>query len=355
MNPETQKKASPEISVVVPAYNEGAGIGLFLGQLAAQLQTCSPDFEIVVVDDGSRDDTWLRLTEAAAGLPQLRALRFTRNFGKEAAILAGLRHARGGAAIVMDADGQHPVGLLPEMIARWRSGEAQIVAAQKIDRSGDSLAARCNARLFNGLMHALTGLDLAGASDFRLLDRRVVDTLLSFPEKIRFFRGMTVWTGYNTVQLGFEVAPRIAGSSQWSTAQLTRLAITAITSYSAKPLGLIFRLGLLGMVAACVLLLQALYSWRSDIAVSGWTSLTVVVLFFGSANLLGIGVLGAYLAQIFDEIKARPEFLVAESLAPTGGKESEPPASSNGFRPLPMGDQRATDEGVDRLRDIEGV
>ena len=125
---------------------------------------------------------------------------------------------------------------------------------------------------------------------------------------------MTVWTGFTTVQLGFEVAPRIAGTSQWNTAQLTRLAVSAITAYSAKPLGLIFRLGLVGMVAAGLLLLQALYSWAEDIAVSGWTSLTVVVLFFGSANLLGIGVLGAYLAQIFDEIKARPEFLVAERL-----------------------------------------
>jgi glycosyltransferase involved in cell wall biosynthesis len=271
-------------------------------------------FEIVVVDDGSRDATWERLASLRQSHPFLRALRFTRNFGKEAAILAGLRHARGRAVIVMDADGQHPVALLPKMIALWRSGTAQIVAAQKADRGGDGLIVRFNAWVFNKLMRTLTGLDLKGASDFRLLDRRVVDSLLAFPERIRFFRGMTVWTGFNSVQLGFEVAPRIAGESQWSNAQLTRLAITAITSYSAKPLGLVFRLGLLGMVAAGLLLLQALYSWATEIAVSGWTSLTVVVLFFGSATLLGIGVLGAYLAQIFDEIKARPEFLLAETL-----------------------------------------
>ncbi|MCX7172121.1 MAG: hypothetical protein NTY41_18090 [Proteobacteria bacterium] len=170
-------------------------------------------------------------------------------------------------------------------------------------------------------MRLLTGLDLSGASDFRLLDRRVVDALLAFPEKVRFFRGMTVWTGFVTEQLGFEVAPRIAGCSQWSTAQLTRLAITAITSFSAKPLGMIFRLGLLGMLAALLLLLQALYSWVSGIAVSGWTSLTVVVLLFGSATLLSLGVLGAYLAQIFDEIKRRPEFLVQESLGEQPGKD----------------------------------
>jgi len=314
MNVESNKGACPEVTVVIPAYNEAEGIAVFLVQLTATLERCANAFDIWVVDDGSRDATWECLRQLQAGNPKLQALRFTRNFGKEAAILAGLRHARGAAVIVMDADGQHPTALLPEMIALWRTGKAQIIAAHKTDRSGDSLFARCNAWLFNRLMHALTGLDLAGASDFRLLDRRVVDALLTFPERIRFFRGMTEWTGFTTEQLGFEVAPRIAGASQWSTAQLTRLAITAITSYSAKPLGLVFRLGLLGMFAAGLLLLQAIYSWAMDIAVSGWTSLTVVVLFFGSATLLGIGVLGAYLAQIFDEIKARPEFLVAEKL-----------------------------------------
>ncbi len=314
MNADPDRGDRPEVSVVIPACNEAASIRIFLAQLTATLAACAADFEIWVVDDGSRDATWDCLRQLQSVYPQLRGLRFTRNFGKEAAILAGLRHARGRAVIVMDADGQHPTALLAQMIDLWRQGTVEIVAAQKIERSADSLLARTKARLFNALMRALTGLDLAGASDFRLLSRRVVDTLLAFPERIRFFRGMTVWTGFSIAQLGFEVAPRIAGSSQWSSAQLTRLAITAITAYSAKPLGLMFRLGLLGMVAAGLLLAQALYSWATDIAVSGWTSLTVVVLFFGSANLLGIGVLGAYLAQIFDEIKARPEFLVAEKL-----------------------------------------
>ena len=303
-----------KLSVVVPAFNEAEGIAAFLEQLFAVLRGCCSDFEIWVIDDGSCDATWARLCAEQLRYPQLHGLRFTRNFGKEAAILAGLRHARGDAVIVMDADGQHPPALLPELLKPWRSGCAQIVAAKKSRRDHDGWLARFNAYIFNGLMKSLTGLDLANASDFRLLDRRVVDTLLAFPEKIRFFRGMTVWTGYVTAQVDFEVAPRIAGSSQWSTAQLTRLAITAITAYSAKPLGMIFRLGLLGMVAAVLLLLQALYSWLAGIAISGWTSLTIILLFFGSANLLGIGVLGIYLAQLFDEIKRRPEFLVRETL-----------------------------------------
>jgi len=302
----------PEISVIVPAFNEAAGLPVFLKDLFAVLQRSCASFDVWVVDDGSRDGTWDVVRAETAHYPQLRGLRFTRNFGKEAAILAGLRQARGKAVLIMDADGQHPPALVPELLAPWRDGKAQIVAAQKSNRSTDSMRARLSAYLFNGLMRALTGLNLEGASDFRLLDRRVVDTLLAFPEKVRFFRGMTVWTGFSTVNVSFDVAPRIAGDSQWSTAQLTRLAVTAITSYSAKPLGMIFRLGVLGLIAAGLLLVQALYSWVMDIAISGWTSLTVVVLFFGSANLLGIGVLGAYLAQIFDEVKRRPEFLIGE-------------------------------------------
>lgn len=316
--------AAPQqtISVVVPACNEAAGIAAFLQLLFAVLRGCGTGFEVWVIDDGSSDDTWARLCAEQARYPELHGLRFTRNFGKEAAILAGLRAARGDAVIVMDADGQHPPALLPEMLAIWRSGRAQIVAATKSARPDDSWSARLNARIFNRVMKSLTGLELANASDFRLLDRQVVATLLSFPEKIRFFRGMTVWTGFTTVGLDFEVAPRIAGSSQWSTAQLTRLAISAVTAYSAKPLGMIFRLGLLGMVAAALLLVQALYSWLTDVAVSGWTSLTIVLLFFGSANLLGIGVLGVYLAHIFDEIKGRPEFLVRERIGPDTGREA---------------------------------
>jgi len=312
MTTQVTATTPPEVSVIVPAFNEAEGLARFLEQLFEVLRGCTNSHEVWVIDDGSRDATWECLRAELPRYPQLRGLRFTRNFGKEAGILAGLRQASGQTVIVMDADGQHPPTLLPDMLQLWRDGGAQIVAAQKANRDSDSLFARLNARLFNGLMRTLTGLDLEGASDFRLLDRRVVDTLLAFPEKIRFFRGMTVWTGFKTVALPFDVAPRIAGESHWSTAQLTRLAITAITAYSAKPLGMIFRLGLLGMAAAGLLLLQAIYSWFTHLAVSGWTSMTVIVLFFGSANLLGIGVIGAYLAQIFDEIKARPEFLVGE-------------------------------------------
>ena len=310
----TPENRRTELSVIVPAFNEAQGIAAFLDVLFGVLRGCCARFDVWIVDDGSRDDTWQRLRCARERYPELRGLRFTRNFGKEAALLAGLRQATGAAVVVMDSDGQHPPSLLPQMLEIWRAGEAQIIAAQKAARPTDSRIERVNAHLFNSMMRIMTGLDLSGASDYRLLDRRVVDALLAFPERVRFFRGMTVWTGFTTKHLAFDVAPRIAGTSRWSTRQLTKLAINAITAYSAKPLSLVFRLGLIGMLAAFVLFLQAVYSWTVGIAVSGWTSVTVVILFFGSANLLGIGVLGAYLAQIFDEIKARPEYLIKQEL-----------------------------------------
>lgn len=305
----------PELTVIIPACNEARGILTFLDCLHTSVSGCCAEFEVVVVDDGSCDETWALLSAASANSGWLYGLRFTRNFGKEAAILAGLRYSRGRAVVVMDADGQHPPQLLPQLLEPWRSGRAHIVAAQKKSEAVP-LMTRINTYTFNKLMWALTGLDLENASDYRLLDRSVVDTLLAFPEKVRFFRGMTVWTGYNTEQVEFEVAPRIAGTSQWSVGQLTRLAIVAITAYSAKPLGMIFWLGMFGMFAALLLFIQVLYSWAAGIAVSGWPSLTVVILFFGSANLLGVGVLGAYLAQIFDEIKNRPEYILGETLKP---------------------------------------
>jgi len=314
-----------ELSVIVPAFNEAQGIAAFLDVLFGVLRGCCAHFEVWVIDDGSRDDTWQRLCSALARYPELRGLRFTRNFGKEAALLAGLRRVTGEAVVVMDSDGQHPPSLLPKMLDAWRAGDAQIIAAQKATRPTDSRIERVNARLFNSLMRIMTGLDLSAASDYRLIDRRVVDALLAFPERVRFFRGMTVWTGFTTKHLAFDVAPRIAGTSHWSMGQLTKLAINAITAYSAKPLGLVFRFGLVGMFAAFVLFLQAVYSWAVGIAVSGWTSVTVVMLFFGSANLLGIGVLGAYLAQLFDEIKARPEYLIKEELEAAAPKPHPAP------------------------------
>ena len=312
-----RRPAASELSVVVPAFDEGRGIATFPQPLVRRpARPAVPTHEVWVIDDGSRDDTWQRLVAERAPLSGIAGGALHPQFRQGSGDSRRVAHARcGRAVVVMDADGQHPPSLLPQLLEPWRAGRraAWLPRTKRRETSDASRRARVRA-LFNRLMRILTGLDLSAASDYRLLDRKVVDALLAFPEKVRFFRGMTVWTGFASEYVSFDVAPRIAGTSHWSGAQLAKLALTAISAYSAKPLGMILRLGFIGMAAAAVLLLQALYSWITGIAVSGWTSLTVVVLFFGSANLLALGVLGVYLAQLFDEIKARPEYLIGDEL-----------------------------------------
>jgi len=300
------------LSIVIPLHNEEDTFAPFLAAMQQALQDWTSEVELLFVDDGSSDQTWMRVCQAAQTESQVQGLRFTRNFGKEAAILAGLEAARGEWVIVMDGDGQHPPSMLPQILNAATDETVGIVAARKSARTADGWLARMFAKHFNRFMLAATGLDLDGASDFRLMKRAVIDTLLRMPEKIRFFRAMTVWTGFKQIDLPFDVQPRLAGTTSWTTGGLIKLAVTGITAFSAKPLTAVFRLGLLGIFISFLLAVQALWSWITGVAISGWTSLTLIIIFFGSANLLGIGILGAYLAQIFDEIKARPVYLVGE-------------------------------------------
>ena len=301
----------PKLSIIVPLHNEGESLPLLLPALHHALATWSYEWDVIFVDDGSRDETWAQVVALAATDPRICGLRFTRNFGKEAAILAGLESARGDWIVVMDGDGQHPPALLPQMLACAGDESVAIVAAKKRTRDADSWVARVLSRGFNRIMLAATGLDLQNACDYRLLKRPVADALLRMPERIRFFRAMTVWTGFRQVDIEFDVLPRLAGKTAWSMRGLLSLAINGITGFSAQPLTLVFRLGVFGLAASVALTAQAIWSWKTGNAISGWTSLTIVMVFFGSANLLALGVLGAYIAQLFNEIKARPPYLVA--------------------------------------------
>ncbi|MDD5275592.1 MAG: glycosyltransferase family 2 protein [Methylovulum sp.] len=300
------------LSLVIPVYNEAVVLTPFWQELAPILNALTLRYEVLFVDDGSQDDTWSRIRQLAAQHAEIRGVRFTRNFGKEAAILAGLEQAQGQAVVVMDGDGQHPPSLLPEMLDAWWQGYPLVVACKK-ERPNDSLFARVSARLFAALMHRLSGLDLVNSADYRLLDRKVVSALLACPEKIRFFRGMTTWTGVQSYPIAFSVPARLAGESHWSKLGLVKMALYALVSYSAKPLYYLFGSGIAGLLVSVLLGLQALYSWLAGIAVSGWTSLTLVILIFGSANLLGLGLLGIYVGQLFEEIKARPSYLIRET------------------------------------------
>src|SRR5437867_12415197 len=229
----------PFLSVVMPVFREGAHLLGFLAAIRSSLEKCNLPYELVLVDDGSPDDTWRVIAAEAKSFQALRALRLSRNFGKESALCAGLEHARGDAVIVIDADGQHPPSLIPEMVRLWQSSASDIVEAVKRRRGRESLSSKLGALLFYFILNKLSGFHFKGASDFKLMNRKAVDAWLKMHERNVFFRGMTVWMGFNTVQIPFEIVPRSAGQSTWSVLKRLKLALVGITAFSSFPLHLV--------------------------------------------------------------------------------------------------------------------
>lgn len=312
MSPEE----APVLSVVLPCLNEGSHLATSLDTLAGVLHGTGLSHEIVVVDDGSTDDTWAVLAAEAAKRANLRAFRLSRRFGKELALAAGLEHARGRGVLVMDADLQHPPALIPDMVRAWREEGYEVVEAVKTRRGEEPLLARLGASLFYPLFRRLSGFDLEGASDFKLIDRRVLDAWAEMGERNVFFRGMSAWLGFKRKALPFEVAPRAGGKSGFSPLRLARLGATGITSFSSAPIHLITAMGLVFLAFAVLLGLHTLYNKIFGGAETGFTTVIVLVLMVGSLILLGLGVIGLYIARIYDEVKGRPRYVVRDEAGP---------------------------------------
>jgi glycosyltransferase involved in cell wall biosynthesis len=304
----------PLISVVIPLYNEGLHVRELLSDLQKALQDSGCRFEVVLVDDGSVDGTWERIKDEARASPTLRGLRLTRNFGKELALCAGLERARGEAIIVMDGDGQHPPLLLPIMIETWRTAGADIVEAVKRSRGRESLASKFGALTFYVILNKLSGFELKGASDFKLIDRRVLDTWLAMRERNVFFRGMTAWMGFRTIQIPFEVGPRRAGKSGWSYLRRAKLALIGITTFSSFPLRLVTFAGTIFFLFAVGLGVQTLYLKLAGRAFTGFATVILLELIIGSLLMISLGIIGEYLARIYEEVKGRPRYVVSESI-----------------------------------------
>ena len=299
-----------QLSVIVPLFNEAGVIGAFWAALQTALGQLDVEPEIILVDDGSTDDTWNQLNTLAGGRDGVLLLRFSRNFGKEAAVRAGLEHCRGDAVVVMDGDLQHPPALLPAMLECWLAGDVDVVDGVKQRAAADALGAP----LFNRLFSSLTGYPMAGASDFKLISRRAVDLLLQQAGYSLFFRGSTQWLGLQHQVVEYGPAERVAGESKWNLMSRLRLAITAITSFTALPLQLMTLAGLLALVFALLLALQTLVNWLGGEAVEGFTTVILLILIFGSVITLGLGIIGAYLSKIHDEVRARPHYLLQDSV-----------------------------------------
>ncbi|MGE4276715.1 MAG: glycosyltransferase family 2 protein [Lawsonibacter sp.] len=299
------------LSVILPSYNEEASVPRAVDTVIGILTGNGIAHELIFVDDGSRDRTWAAIQTQAARHPQVRGIRFSRNFGKEAAIFAGLAQARGACAVVMDCDLQHPPEKVPEMYHLWQQGY-QVVEGIKVSRGREHLFHTFAAKRFYSILSKSTGIDMSRASDFKLLDRRAVDTLLAIREKNAFFRALSSWIGFSTAQVEFEVQPRLEGQSKWSLRSLTRYAITNIAAFSTAPLQLVTLLGVVVFVCSVVLGIHSLWQKFTGHALEGFTTVILLQLFLGSILMVCLGIIGYYIAKIYEEVKNRPRYLVAD-------------------------------------------
>lgn len=311
------------LSVVLPCRNEQANLRRLVDELMPLLRDAGVDCEFVIVDDGSDDGTWEAIRAAADSNPKVQGLRLSRPFGKEAAIAAGMDLARGDAVLVMDADLQHPPSLVPEMIRRWLEGGYDIVEAVKSSRGKESTCYRVLSRLFYAAMNRLSGLDLAGSSDFKLLDSRVVEAWRRFDERTLFFRGLVSWMGFRRDRVWFEVADRASGSSVWGFTSLARLALSGIAAFSSIPLQLVTAFGVAFLLLGTWLGIRAVFVKFSGLAIDGITILILLNVITGSVVMISLGIIGQYLSQIYLEVKGRPRYLVCDR-----ANSERPPAST---------------------------
>ncbi len=303
------------ITCIVPVYNEELNVCTFFSKLQACLRELTHRFEIIVIDDGSRDATVTALLQLSKEHKEyhIKLLQFSRNFGKETALMAGLEYAAGDVAILMDADFQHPIDLLPTFLKQWGEGYEMVYGVRQ-NRDNESFLKRNFARLFYWLMGKLTKIDVPNnVGDFRLLDRKVIDALNSFKERTRFMKGLYAWVGFKKIGVPYEVQIRAAGKSSWGLAKLTELAIIAITSFSNVPLRV---WGFIGFVISLGSLIYAIYivtvtlMYGADLP--GYPTIVVAIMFFGGIQLLSIGILGEYIARIFTEVKQRPKYILEQ-------------------------------------------
>ncbi|ABE49645.1 glycosyltransferase family 2 protein [Methylobacillus flagellatus] len=318
-----RSQSNPHISVIVPAFNESSAITSTVENIANQLATLSPHWDIVVIDDGSRDKT----ADIVRGLPaylRTTLVRFSRNFGKEYAITAGLEYASGDIVICMDADGQHSPALISEMLEKWRAGYDMVYAVRQ-NRHIESGFKRWGSKLFYEIMTLGERITIPrDAGDFRLMNRNVVNALRKLPERNRFMKGMYAWVGYKSIGIPYTPLPRSHGVSTFSRLKLIQLAWTGITSFSVIPLRLASAVGgllaLLAFIYGIWVILEKMFFHES---IPGWPTVVASLMFFSGVQLLFIGILGEYIARIYDEVKGRPPYIVAEVSASYQGKESQ--------------------------------
>ncbi|WP_230533008.1 glycosyltransferase family 2 protein [Microvirga roseola] len=307
--------ASPKLSVIIPVHNESANIAPLCERLLPVLNRITSNWEVVFVDDGSRDDTLALIKEVSQKEPRIGAVSFSRNFGKEIAIAAGIDHARGDAVVIMDADLQHPPEMIETFVERWREGY-MMVYGQRTDRSDETRIKRGFAQLFYRLFSQFGEIELpAGAGDFRLIDRKGVEALRTLGERARFSKGLYAWIGFKGTGVPFVVEERKFGASKWSFRKLFRFAFDGIAAFSTAPLRIWTYLGfIISFLAIATAIFFMIRTLLFGTDLPGFPSLIVSVMFFSGIQLMSLGIVGEYVGRIFAEVKRRPLYVVAERI-----------------------------------------
>jgi len=313
---ETESSSLPGtigLSVVVPCYNEEKVLPELYSRLTTVCRTClGDDYEIVLVSDGSRDQTWPKIKALSVCDPHVVGVNLSRNFGHQLALTAGLSICRGARILILDADLQDPPELLPDMLALADQG-ADVVYGQRRTRDGETWFKKISAALFYRLLRRMADIDIpVDSGDFRLMSRRAMEALLSMPEQYRFVRGMVTWVGYKQVALPYDRAERFADVSKYSFRKMVFFSLDAITGFSTRPLRMAIYAGVALALLSIIMISFTFYSWMVGDVIAGWSSLMTVMLILGSANMLFLGVIGEYLGRLFMEAKRRPLFVIEE-------------------------------------------
>lgn len=299
------------LSVVLPAYNEEQMIKKTAQVVGDLLEKEQIPYELVFVNDGSKDHTWEKILELKEERAHIKGVCFSRNFGKEGAVFAGITQAEGDCIAVMDCDLQHPPETLIKMYRLWEDGY-QVIEGVKASRGRESFIHKMFAKTFYSIISDATGIDMSRASDFKLMDRQAAEEFLKLPERNVFFRALSSWVGFKTTYVEFDVQEREAGESKWSFKSLVRYAVNNITSFSAAPMQIVTFFGVVFFVFAVLLGIQSLYMHFSGHAVAGFTTVILLLLLVGSILMFSLGVIGYYIAKIYDEVKMRPRYIISE-------------------------------------------
>lgn len=302
-------KSDKLLSVIIPAYNEQDMIKKTFNTVKEILANASIPFEILFIDDGSKDLTYPNIVTLSKSNPEVKGISFSRNFGKESAIFAGLESAHGACCVIMDCDLQHPPATIVEMYRLWEEG-VEVVEGVKASRGKENPLHTACAKGFYEIISKATGIDMNNASDFKLLDRRAIDALLLMPERAPFFRALSSWIGFRTASVPFEVQERTVGTSKWSPFSLVKYAIRNITSFSGAPMQFVTFMGWVMLLFSIILGIQSLYHYFTGTALEGFTTVILIQLIIGSLLMISLGIIGHYISRIYDEIKGRPRYII---------------------------------------------